>query len=173
MAKNNFKYPLKAKNIHFVYRLAFISILTVFLIQCSEGELTTPQQTILLSYGACELTEDTRFSVENCESPEQCHVKDLGDGICRPSCGHLAMLSEDGKYGGYGPNKIKHDEDDPHILARHTSCEHLEKWEADDWRKISLIDDNEPWDVVRNRQQGYTSSECCGSDQQVEANNTQ
>ena len=172
MEKNNFKYLLQPNITHFVYRLIFISIFGIFFIQCSEGELTTSEQPTIVSYGACELTEDTRFSVENCKSPDQCHVKDLGDGICRPSCGHLAKLSEEGKYGGYGPDKQQHNEDDPHYLSK-ISCETTEKWGADDWRKISLINDLEPYDVVTNREQGYTNSECCGSDQQVESNNAQ
>ena len=168
------------------YRLILLSIMSTSLIYCSEGKLTTPSKlsapatniinvivptTTIMSYGACEKTEDTRFSIENCDSPSTCHVKDLGDGICRPSCGYLSVISENGKYYGYGADKEPYTEDDPHTLTGSVPCTDLEKWGVTDWEKIPLIDDIEPWEVIENKEQGYTSSECCGSDQQVEKNN--
>ena len=173
MTKNSSEYSFKKTIINSIYRLVFCFIFIAFFIQCSEGELTAPQQPTTISYGACEKSEDTRFSIENCNTPSTCHVKDIGDGFCRPSCGYLAQINEDGEYGGYGRNNQKNDEDDPHFLAKNTSCDDLEKWGANDWKKISLVNDLEPWDVIQNRDLGYTNSECCGSDQQVETNNAQ
>ncbi len=165
------------------HKLTLLSIISTFLVCCSKGELTIPSTlsiittttatttTTAISYGACERTEDTRFSIENCDSPSTCHVKDLGDGICRPSCGYLSVISENGKYYGYGADKEPGTEDDPHTLTGSVPCTDLEKWGVTDWEKMPLIDDIEPWEVIENKEQGYTSSECCGSDQQVEKNN--
>ena len=164
------------------YNLALLSIISICFVRCSEGKLTTPSAlsvvtttttvtTTTISYGACERTEETSFSIENCKNPSTCHVKDLGDGICRPSCGYLAQISEEGKYHGYGPDEEPSTEDDPHSLTSSVSCEELDKWGATDWKKVPLIDDIEPWEVKQALEDDSTASECCGSDQQVEKNN--
>ena len=172
-----------------VYKVISLLAVTLFLVHCSDGKLSGPSittipsttisstttsssstTTTIISYGACERTQDPRFSVESCESPTKCHVRDMGDGYCRPSCGYLAVLSEDGKYAHYGPDHERNTEDDPHFLAR-VPCDQLDKWGATDWKKIPLVNNLEPWEVAHAQQEGRTVPECCGSDQQVAKNN--
>ena len=149
---------------HSICCFAILTILNICLISCSKVELKPT------SYGACARTEDPRFSVESCESPSKCHVRDVGDGYCRPSCGYLAVLVEDGKYAHYGPDEQQRTEDDPHTLS-HVPCDQLDKYGATDWKKLSLVDDMEPWEVAHAQQESRTTvPECCGSDQQVKKN---
>ena len=151
----------KANPIYYFSTLAII--LGIWLISCSKVELKS-------TYGACARADDPRFNVEDCKSPDNCHVKDLGDGYCRPSCGYLAVISENGKYRGYGGDGDSNTEDDPHFLTQDSiSCNDLDKWGATDWTKIPLIDDLEPWEVIQAQREGR-AIECCGSDQQVEKN---
>ena len=100
--------------------------------------------------------------VIDCETQSTCHVQDVGDGVCRPSCGHLA--NQQG-YGGYGPDGIKTTADDPHIFSYHkwgkTSCSELNAvrlWGSDNWFKIPLINGIEPYDGIQIGRGG----ECCG-----------
>ena len=146
-----------------IYQFTQLFILSVCLISCSKAELKS-------TYGACGRTEDKRFSIEDCTSPENCHVKDIGDGYCRASCGYLAVISEGGKYRGYGKDTEANTPDDPHFLTTKSSCADLEKWGVTDWKKIALIDNLEPWEVAERRKGGNTKAECCGSDRQVEKN---
>lgn len=158
-------------------KLALLLTLSVFIVYCSKGELnappptttstttTSPSTTTTMSYGDCErgICEEP-FCAEDCESPGKCHVKDI-DGICYPSCGYLAVLHDDGKYGHYGPDRQKRTEDDPHALVGpHTSCAELDKWGATDWKKIPPFKGRDAHEVVER------GGECCGSDQQVELN---
>ena len=160
------KHSLEERKINSFYQFIFFSVLSIFLLSCSDGKLSTKAPL----YGACERSEDIRFKVEDCESPTNCHVRDIGDGYCRPSCGYLSVISTGGKYRGYGKNTEANDDDDPHFLTTKTSCADLDKWGATDWKKIPLINNLDPHEVITNKQRGYTKSECCGSDRQV-ANN--
>ena len=154
-------YPFKKTTT--IFQLVSLSILGTCIIFCSKVELKS-------TYGACERTDDLRFNVEDCESPSTCHVKDIGDGYCRPSCGYLAVISEDGKYRGYGRDGDLNTEDDPHFLTTDSiSCDDLDKWGATDWKKIPLIDNLEPWEVVQAQREGK-AIQCCGSDKQAKKN---
>ena len=167
------------------YKITLFLLIGVFLVSCTEGELTGPAivatttttstttsttTTTTMTYGVCERSEDPRFSVQDCESPGKCHVKDIGDGYCRPSCGYLAVLVEDGKYAHYGPDDEPDTEDDPHTLSG-VPCDQLDKYGATDWKKLPLVNDLEPWEVADAHIEGRTVPECCGSDQQVAKNN--
>ena len=100
----------------------------------------------------------------NCQTPETCHVKATEDGVCRPSCGYLATLQG---YGGYGPDRIIHTADDPHVSSWYipnastsTTCADLntqQLWGSTDWIKIPLIENKEPWIIAASG-----GGACCG-----------
>ena len=167
-----------------LYKITSLLFVSIFFVHCSDSELNGPSvattttttttssstTTTTMSYGACERTQDTRFSIEVCDHPDKCHVKDIGDGYCRPSCGYLAAISENGKYAHYGPDTEYNTTDDPHFLSP-VPCNEFDKWEATDWKKISLVNNLEPWEVAQAQEDGRTIPQCCGSDQQVAKNN--
>ena len=163
-------------------KIILLLIISPLFVHCTEGELTTPPTpttttitttssttTTTMTYGACEKSEDTRFNVQICERPDKCHIRDIGDGYCRPSCGYLAVLVEDGKYAHYGPKEYD-PADDPHFLSD-VPCEELDKWGATDWKRLPLVNGLEPWEVALAQKEGRVLPECCGSDQQVAKNN--
>ena len=93
-----------------------------------------------------------------CTSKWNCHVIDIGDGICRPSCGHLASLQGSGHYG---PDCTVGSSDDPHHYTgtdanAGTSCSGIAGQWGSNWEKIPLIDSVETWEVTKNR-----GGECC------------
>ena len=162
-----------------------IFVISLFFMNCSEDKLAlspttstsfTASATLQLTtttisstpttytYGACSrgICQEP-FCEENCESPGKCHVKDV-DGICYPSCGYLAQISEDGKYGGYGSDGQQSTQDDPHVLTSLSSpfCEDLEKWGVDDWRTIPLVENRAPFEIIEGN-----AKECCGSEKQL------
>ena len=159
--------------------LLSVFIISVFFMNCSEDKLalspttsisptisttTSSSTTTTYTYGACARgTCQEPFCEENCESPGKCHVKDV-DGTCYPSCGYLAQISENGKYRGYGPDRISGTEDDPHTLTSLSSpfCEDLEKWGADDWRAIPFVDNRAPFEIIEGH-----AKQCCGSEKQL------
>ena len=95
-----------------------------------------------------------QFCAEDCRSPNRCHVKDV-NGICRPSCGHLANLQGS---GGYGPDRKPGTADDPHTITSGT-CSSLRRW-GSSWEKIPLIEGKEPWEVIKRDNPSY-GGECC------------
>ena len=126
---------------------------------------TLSTTTTTYGYGTCDKTVCTEpFCAENCRSPDKCHVKDI-DGICYPSCGYLAQISLNGKYGGYGPDEQQGTEDDPHTLISLSApfCEDLVRWGADDWREIPLVDNRGAFEIIEG-----IAKQCCGSDQQLQ-----
>ena len=152
------------------YYKVILCLLSITFVHCSEGQLVsdilstvTITTTTTLSFGVCGTDVCTgTFCAENCESPGKCHVKDVR-GVCYPSCGYLAYLQG---YGHYGPDNKKGTSDDPHSLTKepNTTCSDLNIGGATDWKKIPLIDDLEPHEVVEGE------GECCGSEQQVAKN---
>ena len=172
------------------YKVALLSIislsifLSIIFVNCSKdtatliptttSSSTTSSSTIsssttsttMLTFGACARTIcELPFCAENCESPDKCHVRDV-NGICYPSCGYLAVLSEDGKYRGYGPDNQKNTEDDPHTLTKNLFCDELDKWGTTDWKMIPAFNHHTAWEIIEGIGLG-----CCGSDQQVTRNN--
>ena len=143
-----------------LYKFTLLLVLSISFVHCSKkSELT-------VSYGACGRLEcEEPFCAVDCEPPPgKCHVKDIA-GICYPSCGYLAVLHKDGKYGHHGPDKQPRTEDDPHFLTpTGVSCEESDKWGATDWKRIHPFKDREAHEVVKR------GGECCGSDQQVQSN---
>ena len=106
----------------------------------------------------------------NCATKDTCHVQDVGDGVCRPSCGHLARQQG---YGDYGADGIMTTADDTHIFSFHkwgsTTCAALNSanlWGSNNWIKIPLIGGIEPYDGV---QIGF-GGECCGRDMPKDPN---
>ena len=92
-----------------------------------------------------------------------CHVRNVGDGVCRPSCEYLA----DKEGYDYGDDGQKGTDDDTftgtwtHNL---NTCDELntnEVWGSTNsvnaWVKIPLIDNKEPQEVISNG-----GGECCG-----------
>ena len=131
----------------------------------STSTSSTSSTTTTYTFGACEKSIcEPPFCAENCESPGKCHVKDV-NGICYPSCGYLAVLSEDGKYRGYGPDNQQNTSDDPHALTKDLFCEELEKWGVTDWRSIPAFEDRTAWEIIEG-----IGLDCCGSNQQLEKN---
>ena len=93
-----------------------------------------------------------------CTNKGNCHVRDIGDGICRPSCGYLANLQGSGHYG---PDCKVDTSDDPHHYTGTdtnvgTTCSGIAgKW-GSNWEEIPLIDGVETWEVTK-----YGGGECC------------
>ena len=96
---------------------------------------------------------------DNCVSPGTCHVRDLNDGICRPTCEYLAKQAG---YGGYGSDGVRGTSDDPftgtwdHGLSICTDLNASQIWGSTSWLKIPLIENIEPQEA-RNG-----GEECCG-----------
>lgn len=112
--------------------------------------LPTPS---LPQFGACEKGECKKpFCAENCETPSQCHVKDV-EGVCRPSCGYAAFLVG---WGNYGPDKIQGTSDDPHTYEKSvSSCETLsitypDGIVRDDWISFEFHHNITPYEVIEN-----------------------
>ena len=99
----------------------------------------------------------------NCANPGTCHVRDVGDGVCRPSCRYIA---EDKGYGGYGADGRLGTDDDPYTGTWDhnnsvNTCNDLNTnqiWGSKNWKKIPLIENIEPQEFVINGNKG----ECCG-----------
>ena len=96
----------------------------------------------------------------NCETPETCHVKDVGDGVCRPSCGHLGIL----RGHGIGADGILDTPDDERAgtwyIAGANTCADLNTiqwWGSTDWIKIPLIEGKDPWEMIK-----HGGGACCG-----------
>ena len=128
---------------------------------CTDTQLC--RNDICEEFGACgKGCTGPLCAIIDCETPTTCHVQDVGDGVCRPSCGHLA--NQQG-YGGYGPDGIMTTADDRHIFSFHkwgkTSCAELNAvslWGFNNWFKIPLINGIEPYDGIKIGRGG----ECCG-----------
>ena len=106
--------------------------------------------------GTCTGPFCTTFGA--CSNKWNCHVVDIGDGICRPSCGHLAVLQNTGHYG---PDGIRLSCDDPHHYTgtdpnTGTTCSSISGHWGSNWEKIPLIDGVETWEVTK-----YGGGECC------------
>ena len=113
-------------------------------------------------FGACGKDCTGPFCAIDCATKATCHVQDVGDGVCRPSCGHLATQKG---YGGYGADGIMLTADDTHVFSYFkwgsTTCAALNSanlWRSNNWIKIPLIGGIEPYEGI---QIGY-GGECCG-----------
>ena len=74
-----------------------------------------------VDFGACGSACIGRFCAnDGCTTPYNCHVKDTGDGVCRPSCGYAAVIIGR-QYGGHGPGQSAGNNpiltDDPHAYV--------------------------------------------------------
>ena len=89
-----------------------------------------------------------QFCVVDCQTPETCHVKDTGDGVCRPSCGTL-IIAQGYTYGALPSPSVNGFNDCAHLNA-------VQHEGSTDWFKVPLIEGKEPWEVIE-----YGGGECC------------
>ena len=98
-----------------------------------------------------------QLCADNCNSQATCHVRDLGDGVCRPTCKYLANK----RSYGFGDDGIRGTGDDTFTGTWNHSvniCSELNTqkiWGSTNWLKIPLIDNIKP-------QEAQNGGECCG-----------
>ena len=90
-----------------------------------------------------------------CSAVGTCNFKDIGDGVCRPTCAYLAQekgytgdgVSDTSNYTGTWTQNVN--------TCAKLSTQSL--WGSDNWVKIPLIENKEPQEVIDNN-----GGECCG-----------
>ena len=100
-----------------------------------------------------------QFCADYCVNQGACPVRDVGDGVCRPTCEHLAKTQG----YGYGDDDQKGTDDDTFTgtwTHNVNTCAELNTqllWGSDNWIKIPLIESKEPQEVIDNG-----GGQCCG-----------
>ena len=99
-------------------------------------------------------------SDEECRKYFRCHVRDIGDGICRPSCNHLGSTNESFSSGGPDCKVFTGDEYlGTSIRGGCAAWNRIKFHGYDNWRKVTGLPD--PYEVAENAVHG---AECCIAD---------